>query len=86
MPDTVEKIISPPTQADQTLDVRNLLCPLPIIRAGGRAQSMQPGEILAVQATDPGLERDLPAWCGVNGHHYLGCRKAGREIVGYVKI
>ncbi|MEO5363827.1 MAG: sulfurtransferase TusA family protein [Magnetococcus sp. DMHC-8] len=69
---------------DLTLDVRRLLCPLPILRAEAAIGHMSPGAILAVWATDPGLVRDLPAWCVVNGHHFLGIKSLGRELIGWV--
>ena len=70
---------------DRILDVRRLLCPLPIIRAAATLQEMPAGAILAVWATDPGLAQDLPAWCASNGHLCLGVRSQGREQIGWVQ-
>ena len=71
-------------QADVHLDARRLLCPLPILRAEAAIAEMASGAILAVQATDPGLAQDLPAWCRVNGHQFLGIKSQGRELLGWV--
>lgn len=67
-----------------TVDARRLLCPLPILRAQGAMEGLRPGEVLAIRATDPGLHRDLPAWCKVQGHTLLGIREADGELVGLV--
>lgn len=53
------------------LDARNLMCPLPVIRAQDRIKTMQPGEQLRVICTDPGALNDIPAWCRINGHRVI---------------
>ncbi len=47
---------------------------------------MQPGQILEVQATDPGFQIDLPAWCRSHHHEFLGMRKEKAVYVGYVRL
>lgn len=54
-----------------TLDARNLLCPMPVIRVQGAMESLAPGEELEVVCTDPGAMSDVPAWCRVHGHEVL---------------
>jgi tRNA 2-thiouridine synthesizing protein A len=56
---------------NQTLDVKGLLCPLPVIRTQDRVKALPPGTLLSVLATDPGVLEDLPAWCRVHGHDLL---------------
>jgi tRNA 2-thiouridine synthesizing protein A len=70
---------------DEVVNAKNLLCPLPILRADAAIRKMQVGQVLEVQSTDPGLNNDLPAWCGVNGHKMLGIRQEGRVVIGLVK-
>jgi TusA-related sulfurtransferase len=33
---------------------------------------MAPGAVLEIRSTDPGVAADLPAWCRMVGHSYLG--------------
>ncbi|MGH7413672.1 MAG: sulfurtransferase TusA family protein [Candidatus Rokuibacteriota bacterium] len=33
---------------------------------------LAPGEIVEVRSTDPGAPEDLPAWCRLTGHEFLG--------------
>ncbi len=54
-----------------TLDARNLLCPMPVIRVQGAMESLAPGEALEVRCTDPGAMSDVPAWCRLHGHEVL---------------
>ena len=55
----------------RTLDARNLLCPMPVIRVQNAMESLAPGDVLEVLCTDPGAMSDVPAWCRVNGHEVL---------------
>lgn len=53
------------------LDVRGLLCPLPVIRTQERIKTLAEGDELEVLASDPGTMHDIPAWCRVHGHRLL---------------
>lgn len=57
---------------DQQLDARDLLCPLPVLRARKVLQGMQPGQVLQVLATDPAAVIDMPHFAQTSGHRYLG--------------
>ncbi len=53
------------------LDVTGLLCPLPVLKARKRLQSMSSGASLVVKATDPMSAIDMPHFCTEQGHHLL---------------
>src|SRR5436190_10741278 len=53
------------------LDVRGLLCPLPVLRTARRVAGLAPGEELEVVGDDPLLRLDLAAWCAREGHELL---------------
>jgi tRNA 2-thiouridine synthesizing protein A len=57
---------------DREVDARDLLCPLPVLRARKALQGMQPGEVLRVLATDTMAVIDLPHFCAQAGHEHLG--------------
>ncbi len=65
--------------AEETLDARRLLCPLPVIRTQDRVAQLAKGDLLEVICTDPGALHDIPAWCRVHGHTVIGTRSEGRE-------
>lgn len=44
-----------------------------------RARGLPPDSPLGLIATDPAAVVDLPAWCHLTGHHYLG---VGRHADG----
>lgn len=58
----------PPQPCRERLDVRGLLCPLPVIRTQERVATLAVGTSLDILATDPGVLQDIPAWCRVHGH------------------
>jgi len=64
----------------ELLDVRGLLCPLPVIRTQDRVKKMSEGALLDVVATDPGALHDIPAFCRVHGHELISARQTPREI------
>ena len=51
-----------------TLDCRQLLCPLPVIRVQDAVANLVPGNCVKALCTDPGALQDIPAWCRINGH------------------
>jgi tRNA 2-thiouridine synthesizing protein A len=53
------------------LDARGLNCPLPILKTKKALAEMASGEVLRVQATDPGSVRDFQAFA----------RQTGNELV-----
>jgi|TARA_B100001079_G_scaffold157731_1_gene135276 tRNA 2-thiouridine synthesizing protein A len=70
----------------QVLDARNLLCPLPVIRAQDRVKQLQPGDVLEVRCTDPGALNDIPAWCRINGHDVLQAGEQAEEVVVTLRV
>ncbi len=56
---------------DSDLDVRGLNCPLPILRAKKALATMASGQVLRVQATDPGSVRDFQAFAKQTGNQLL---------------
>ncbi len=68
------------------LDVRRMLCPMPVIRSQDRIEQLLPGDTLAVICTDPGARHDIPAWCRVNGHEVLSIDEKQDELVITVRV
>lgn len=68
------------------LDARNMLCPLPVIRAQERVATLAPGDVLEILCTDPGATNDIPAWCRINDHKVVATRTEDRDIVITVEV
>jgi len=51
-----------------TLDLRGLICPLPVLRANKALRELGKGDDLRVLATDPASVKDFAAFCQETGH------------------
>ncbi len=63
--------------ANQTLDVKGLKCPLPVLRAKKVLRSLAVGDVLEVLATDPNSVQDFQAFCKTAGDRLLEWSEAG---------
>ena len=68
------------------LDVRGLLCPLPVIRTQERVATLSTGTLLEILATDPGVLQDIPAWCRVHGHSLVATARDDTCIRITIKV
>ena len=64
---------------DLVLDCREMRCPLPVIELARQIESVGIGGVVAVVADDPAAAVDIPAWCRLRAHDYVG---AGDPVDG----
>jgi tRNA 2-thiouridine synthesizing protein A len=72
-------------KADQTLDCRGLLCPLPVIKTKQAIDKLTVGQVLEMTATDPGSVPDMEAWSRRTGHELLEYRKDDGLFTFYIR-
>lgn len=72
--------------AHYVVDVKGMLCPMPVIRLGEQARQLTVGDTVELMATDPGVDADIPAWCRVHGHRILERQAEGEVITFIVEI
>ena len=70
---------------EHILDARNLLCPLPVLKARKRLEVMPEGAILRVIATDPASAIDVPHFCAEQGHELLSQECERDEFVFLIR-
>ncbi|GHF16803.1 sulfurtransferase TusA [Kordiimonas sediminis] len=68
-----------------TLDTRGHLCPMPVLKARKKLESMQAGDILQVAATDPATVRDIPSFCGLAHHTLVYAYEEGQTFYFLIK-
>ncbi len=68
------------------LDVRRLLCPMPVIKTQNKVRTLATGDTLKVVCTDPGALSDIPAWCRINGHEVLEMGEQGNEVFVVLRV
>lgn len=64
---------------DETLDVRGLNCPLPVVKARKKMGELENGKILKVLSTDRGSIKDFQGWAGVAKDMELLEQETGEE-------
>ena len=69
-----------------TLDARNTLCPMPVIKTQNKVAELADGDILVVTCTDPGALSDIPAWCRINGHTLKQTDENDDEIIITIQV
>ncbi|MGA9752790.1 MAG: sulfurtransferase TusA family protein [Acidobacteriota bacterium] len=74
-----------PGSGDLLLDLRGLLCPLPVVKTSAQLTGMRPGQLLEVLADDQGVKADFPALCASTGHEWLGYRQEGRVVRSFLR-
>ena len=67
-----------------TLDQRGRRCPLPIIELARHIGDIEVGELLGLAADDPAARLDVPAWCRMRGHEYVGENTASDGVPVYI--
>ena len=67
------------------LDTKGLNCPLPVLKARRAMKELAPGDILEVEATDPGSVKDFNHFCETTGHELLTTREDGEVFVFEIK-
>jgi TusA-related sulfurtransferase len=72
-------------KADLDLDVKGLLCPMPMVRVSQNIGKVPVGGILKATATDPGSLADIPSWSRTAGHEVVKSEKDGKNFIFYIK-
>jgi len=67
------------------LDALGLLCPLPVLKAGKRLQTLKPGDELTIQADDPAAIVDVPHFCAEAGHTLVSATEQGSMQVYVIR-
>ena len=65
------------------LDTVGRRCPVPVLELARHIGDVAPGELIAVVSDDEAAASDVPAWCRMRGHAYVGAepRPAGTAYV-----
>ncbi len=77
--------MSDEVKVDLELDLKGLLCPLPMVKVSQNINNVEVGGVIRAVATDPGAMADIPAWAASTGHEVLSAGKEGDLFVFLVK-
>ncbi len=71
--------------ADVELDVRQLACPLPILRAKKSLSTLRNGQVLRILATDPESPKDFDVFCRQTRNELLSTTANAGEFVFLIR-
>ena len=72
--------------SSHTLDARNMLCPMPVIKTQDKVAELNAGDTLEITCTDPGALSDIPAWCRINGHTVINTQDLDEEVLIVIEV
>lgn len=62
----------------QVVDCIGMQCPVPVIKLAQAIKGLDPGALLELLATDPGVEPDMQAWTRRTKNELVGITKDGK--------
>jgi len=63
-----------------SLDMKGLLCPMPIVKIAQAIKQVKIGDTIEALATDPGVMADIPAWVRTSGNQVVVLEKREKDI------
>ncbi len=72
-----------PQAPAMTLDLKGLLCPLPVVKIAQAVKKVNVGDLVEATATDPGVLADIPAWARTSGNEVVTMER-GDKIIRFV--
>lgn len=72
-------------QADKVLDLKGLLCPMPVVKLAKAMKEITAGQTVEATASDPGVLADIPAWCKSTGNELVTMEKQEKVFRFVVK-
>lgn len=70
---------------DAELDVRQLCCPMPILRAKKALSAMDSGQVLRIMATDKKSPDDFADFCRKTGNELLSSAESDGEYLFLIR-
>ncbi len=67
--------------SEEFMDLTGMRCPIPVLKARKKMKTMSTGDALVIHATDPGAEKDFPAFCDSQGHQLISSEWQGDVLV-----
>ena len=72
-------------QIKMELDLKGLLCPMPVVKLAKAVKQLNAGEMVQATASDPGVLADIPAWCKSTGNELIKMEKGDKVFTFTVR-
>jgi len=71
--------------ASDTVDVRDLNCPRPLLMTINAMKKLTAGDVLQVMTNTAGIKNDLPTWCSKENHTIVKHEEEGDNTIYYIQ-
>ena len=68
------------------LDTLGTFCPMPVIELAKVVEDAEPGTEIEVLSDDPGAKVDIPVWCRMKHHEFVGREDRERGWAFVVRV
>jgi len=72
-------------KVDLELDLKGLLCPIPIVKVSQNIKNIPVGGVIKAIATDIGALADFPSWARTTGNEVLKTERKDKDLIFYIK-
>ncbi len=72
-------------KVDKVLDTKGMSCPIPILKTKKAMDSLLKDQILRVETTDPGSQKDMPSWASRTGNEIVKVEQGAGIFTFYIK-
>ena len=66
--------------AIKVVDLKGLLCPIPVVKMAKAIKEVEVGQVIEAFASDPGVMADIPAWCRTTGNELVKLEKQEKQF------
>ncbi len=73
------------SQANVSIDLKGLACPMPVLKTKKALDSMEVGQILFVEVSDKGSKADIPAMLKRTGNELLEMEEKENVFTFFIK-
>lgn len=73
-------------KVDIELDAKGKFCPMPIVMLQKATKQAKSGQLIKLEATDPGSRRDVPAWAKKTGNSIVETHEEGDVLTFIIKV
>lgn len=77
--------MTPTTHVDRYIDAKGQMCPMPVVNLAKAIREVQPGQVIAIMATDQGAKKDIPAWSEKTGNALLSVTEEDGVLTFYIQ-
>jgi tRNA 2-thiouridine synthesizing protein A len=75
----------PKAEFDLELDLKDLACPMPMVRVSQNITKVPVGGVVKAVTSDEGSMEDIPAWAAATGNEIVSADKRGKNYVIYIR-